>query len=323
MLTAEAQRPIISRVLKSGITDYMVKPFDPEDLRSKVMALVQRNAEEVVDARAPTGAGAEAIWQKQACSRRRQIVDVMVVDDMENVRRRLRGMLPKHVTLDGFTCAQSALASSREKSYRAIFIDTEMPDVDSLVLAQQMRQLHPHAAIAALAMRANAADQAKKLKEQGFGFVLYKPFTQDQLDDFVGRYLENQEYLVREDNLLKLAPTMVRAEQRERYFKRLDLLLAAALKEAACASYAEVIVDAGRIEIGGVPSQGDMLPSLLASAAAQASDYGMSLSVVGSDALRKVLAAYEETSGIPWFPTLQEARAPRPPQGEARALRAS
>ena len=304
LLTAESHRPTIASAMKLGIVDYVMKPFEPKELCRKVISVVQRNGcGEVVANSMPGGAAAAGIWKRRAPSRRK-FVDLMVIDDMENVCKRLRDLLPRRVTMNGFTCAQSALASTGEKAYRAVLIDTDIPDIDSVVLAQQMRQLQPNAVIAALAMRTSAGDQKRMLKEQGFEIVLYKPFTQDEVDDFLVQYLEGQELLTRDDNLLKLAPFVGKMERREGYFSGLSLLFPAALKEVACASHGEVIVD-----LRSVPTQGDLLPKLLASAAAQAKGLGMSMSAVGSGDIRKALASFEETKTIKCFDTVQEARA--------------
>jgi DNA-binding NtrC family response regulator len=304
MLTAESHRPTIAGAMKSGIADYVMKPFELKELCHKVISVLQRNGcGDVVANSMPGDAATADIW-KRAPSSRRQFVDLMVIDDMENVCKRLRGLLPGHVTMNGFTCVQSALANMSEKLYRAILIDTDIPGIDSVVLAQQMRQLQPDAAIAALAMHTNATDQTRELMEQGFGAVLYKPFAQDQVDHFLVQYLENQEYLVREDNVLRLAPFVGKnVEHPERYFSRLSRLIPAALKQVACASYGEIIVDLGSVTI-----EGEFLPKLLASVAAQTKEFGMSMSVVGSATIRKVLASVEETSSIKCFGTVEESR---------------
>jgi anti-anti-sigma regulatory factor len=155
-------------------------------------------------------------------------------------------------------------------------------------------------------MRTMSADEPTKLKEQGFEAVLYKPFTQDEVDDFLSQYFEKQEYLTRDDNLLKLAPFVGKPARRESYFNKLSLLFPAALKEVASASHGEVIVD-----LGSVPTQGDLLPRLLAAAAAQAKELEMSMLVVASREILKVLASYEETKVIRCVGTVQEARASR------------
>ncbi|HTP27407.1 MAG TPA: response regulator [Anaeromyxobacteraceae bacterium] len=308
MLTSESKRSIIAGAMKSGITDYILKPFKPEELRNKILSVLQGGGspEDVVSSDQPGGAPAAGVAQKGASQApgAKQFVDVMVVDDMENVHKRLRGMLPSHLTMHGLTSAQSALASAREKVYRVILIDTEIPDVNSTVLAQQIKVLQPHAAFVALALRTSSAEQTKELKDQGFTDVMYKPFTQDHVDDFLVLYFDNQEFLTNEDNLLKVAPFVGKPERLERYFSRLAQLFPAVLNKVAAACYEEVIVD-----LGSVPTQGDRLPKLLVSVAGGAKEIGMNLSVVGPGEIHKMLASFEETRAIKCFGTVQEARA--------------
>jgi len=307
MLTSESKRSIIAGAMKSGITDYILKPFKPEELRNKILSVLQGGGgqEEVVSSSMPGGAPAAGVAAGAAPAHdgAKQFVDVMVVDDMENVHKRLRGMLPNHLTMNGFTSAQSALASARERVYRVVLVDTDIPDVNSAVLSQQIKVLQPHAAFMALALRTNT-DQTKELKDQGFADVMYKPFTQDHVDDFLVQYFDNQEFLTSEDNLLKVAPFLGKPERLERYYGRLAQLFPAVLNKVASACYEEVIVD-----LAQVPSQGDRLPKLLVTVAGQAKEVGMSMSVVGTADVQKSLASFEETRGIRWFGSVQEARA--------------
>src|SRR5512133_1824088 len=179
MLTSEAKRSIVSGAMKLGISDYILKPFKPEELRTKVLAVLQGDGGvDAVTAPDPAivrsdpepAAGASAPQSSAG-----KFMDVLVVDDMENVQKKLRSMLPQHVSLAGFTSAQSALASCRERVYRVVLVDTEIPDVNSSVLAQQIRVLQPHAAMIALSLR-SANDVAKEAREQGFDAALCKPF---------------------------------------------------------------------------------------------------------------------------------------------------
>jgi DNA-binding response OmpR family regulator len=41
MLTSESKRSIVSGAMKLGIADYILKPFKPEELRTKVLAVLQ------------------------------------------------------------------------------------------------------------------------------------------------------------------------------------------------------------------------------------------------------------------------------------------
>ena len=233
----------------------------------------------------------------------KQFVDVFLVDDMENVHKRLRGMLPQHLSMNAFASAQSALSAARERVYRVVIIDTEIPDVSSAVLAQQIKVLQPHAAFVALALR-TSSDQTKELKDQGFADVLYKPFTQDHVDDFLVQYFDNQESLTSEDNVLRIAPFVGKPERLERYFGRLGQLFPNVLNKVASACYETVVVD-----VGSAPPQGERLAKLMITVASQARDMGMELSVIGTADTQRLLAGFEETKAIRYFSSVQEARA--------------
>jgi FixJ family two-component response regulator len=212
-------------------------------------------------------------------------------------------MLPQHVTVNAYTSAQSALAAARERVYRVVVVDTEIPDVNSNVLAGQIKVLQPHAAFVALALR-TSADQTKELRDQGFGDVLYKPFAQDSVDDFLVQYFDNQDFLSSEDNVLRVSAFNGRADRQERYFGRLAALFPEVLNRVAAACFESVIV-----ELAQAPAQGDRLPKLLLGVASQAKDMGMAMAVVGPAEVKKLLGGFEETRGIRVFATVQEARA--------------
>jgi DNA-binding NtrC family response regulator len=310
MLTSESKRSVVAGAMKSGITDYILKPFKPEELRSKILSVLQGGCgdDEVVTATSPGGAPAAgvAVAAPGPAPREggaKQFIDVFLVDDMENVHKRLRSMLPQHLTLNAFASAQSALSAARERVYRVVIIDTEIPDVSSAVLAQQIKVLQPHAAFVALALR-TAADQSKELKDQGFADVLYKPFTQDHVDDFLVQYFDNQESLTSDDNVLRVAPFVGKPERLERYFGRLGQLFPNVLNKVASACYETVVVD-----VGQAPPQGERLAKLMITVASQARDMGMELSVIGTQDTQKLLAGFEETKSIQFFSSLQEARA--------------
>jgi DNA-binding response OmpR family regulator len=315
MLTSESKRSVVAGAMKAGITDYILKPFKPEELRAKILTVLQGGGaddEDVVQASSPGGAPQAGFAPAAAApepagpaggASARQFVDVLLIDDMENVHKRLRTMLPQHLSMKSFTSAQSALAAAREGVYRVIIVDTDIPDVNSAVLAQQVKVLQPHAAFVALALR-TSSDQSKELKENGFSDVLYKPFSQDHIDDFLVQYFDNQESLTSEDNVLRIAPFVGKPERMERYFGRLGHLFPAVLNKVASACYETVVV-----ELGPTPAQADRLAKLLITVSGQAREMGMEMSVVGTSDTQKMLAQFEETKAIKFYGSVQEARA--------------
>jgi DNA-binding NtrC family response regulator len=307
MLTSESKRSVVAGVMKTGISDYILKPFKPEELRNKVLSVLQgeAGAEEVLAVSAeptPAPEPAAAAAAPQAAAGK-QFVDVLVVDDMENVHKKLRGMLPEHVSLNGVTSAQAALQSCRQKVFKIVLVDTEIPDVDSAVLAQQLKVLQPHAAFVALALR-TTNDVLSEVRAQGFAQVLFKPFSQDNVDDFLAQYFDNQDLLSADENVLKAAGFNGRPERVDRYFGRIGETFPQVLNKVAAACFEDIVLD-----LTASPAAGEKVLKFLLSAADQAKQVGMRLSVVGTPELQKLMNSYTETQELHFYGSVQEARA--------------
>jgi DNA-binding response OmpR family regulator len=300
MLTSEAKRTTVAGAMRLGISDYILKPFKPEELRAKVLSVLQ--GEPGSGAEAAAAAASEPSGPAGVTPAGR-FVDLLVVDDMDHVSKKLRGLIPPRLSLASFTSAQAALTACREKVFRVILVDTEIPDVDSAVLARQMRVLQPNAVVVALALK-TANDVAKEARDAGFDDVLYKPFKPENVDDFLLHYFENQEYLTVEDNVLRMAPFSGRSDRVDRFYGRIAALFPDALEKMAAACYDDVVLD-----VGAPPIEGDRLPKLVHEVASRAREFGMTLAVVGTADVQKVLAGYQETKDLRFFGSLQEARA--------------
>jgi DNA-binding response OmpR family regulator len=310
MLTSESKRSIVAGAMKQGITDYILKPFKPEELRAKVLSVLQgepAGLDSVVDAGpapAPSGGGAPepASPGLSAGPGGSRFVDILLIDDMENVHKKLRSLLPQHVTMAAFTSAQQALGACRDKVFKVVLVDTEIPDVNSSVLAQQIRVLQPHAASVALSLR-TANDAAGEVKDQGFDSVLFKPFRPETIDDFLLAYFDNQDFLSVDDNVLKIADFTGKADRVDRFYTRLHSVYGAALEKIAAACYDEAILD-----LGAPPGEADKLAKFVIAVTGKSKEFGMSLSVVGPETAKKALAGFEETKEVRFFPTVQAAR---------------
>jgi DNA-binding response OmpR family regulator len=304
MLTSESKRSIVAGAMKLGIDDYILKPFKPEELKAKMLSVIgAADADEDEDAVMASGAGqAPGGASAHTGEGARQFVDVMVVDDMENVGRKLRTMLPPHMTMASFTSAQAALAACREKTCRVIMVDSDLPDVASNVFTRQLRLLQQHAALLAMPLR-STNDVTKEMKDNGFDDLLFKPFNQDSIDDFLLKYFDNQEILICEDNLFKVGGFHGKEDRLATYFTRLEGLFGDALKKAASACYDEVIID-----LSQAPARQEKLPRLLLEFAEASKQNGIEIKLVGNADVKKILSAFTETRAIPLFQTVQEAR---------------
>jgi len=309
MLTSESKRSVVSGAMKLGLDDYILKPFKPEELRQKIVSALQKGGAAVNnDSPAPAPAPAPVVNAPARTAHVggevKQFVDVLVVDDMENVQKRLRALLHERVTLQGTTSAQAAVAMCRERVYRVILLDIDIPEVNSFTLAGQLRLLQPQAAVVALALRTTKEMIGELKKQQGFDEVLLKPFTSDGIEDFTLQFFDNQEVFQIEDNLLRLKPFIGKPERMDRYCQLLVRLVPPILLNLASACFDSAIID-----VTLAPLLVEKFPRVLPTLATQAEAVGLALAVVGPPGIERMLSEWDETKRLRCFSSVADARA--------------
>ena len=215
MLTSESKRSIVVEVMKLKIEDYILKPFKPEELRAKVVKALKvadpgpaqgasrpvgsagggaggHSSSDTAGRAAPAPAPMAALQEGLPLGAARLFGDILVVDDIENVSKRLRSLVPTHLSLFGVTNGQAGLALCRERAFRVVLIDRELPDMNSVALLRQIRVLQPSAACLALTLR-SASDLRQEVKDDGFDDVVYKPFTPEMMDEFLEQFFDASE----------------------------------------------------------------------------------------------------------------------------------
>lgn len=309
MLTSESKRSIVAGAVKLGIEDYILKPFKPDELRGKVMKALRMDgsapagaiaANPSLGAVSPSPGGGGGGGSNGPASR--QFIDILVVDDMENVHKKLRSMLPAHVSMNGCVSARDALQHCQERVYRVVVVDLVIPDVNSVALMNQLRALQPHAVMVALALR--SAGDAGDVKSQGFNDVVYKPFEPAAVDDFLSKHFEVDDVLSVDGNILACAAFSGKEDKLDRYFTRLRTLCHESLEKLASACYDDTIFD-----LSAVPLRNDKIVRLLMDSDKEAKKLGIALRLVGTPEIKKVLGAVMETAAMPFYATRAEAAA--------------
>lgn len=295
LLTAESGSSIIGPMLaEGGVFDYVIKPFKPEQLRGKVMDALKQAGHPVELSAAAKEAAKGAQGAKPAS-------DLLVIDDMENVAKKLHGMLPEQVKFDSAVDRQGATSLCREKSFRAVVLDVEMPDTDCAALLKDLRILQPEASFLALLMR-TATGAEEYASSKGFDGYIVKPFDPAQVEEFVSTYLIKQEVLEVQENVLR-ASSWGSSEGSEAFFKQLGGRAQTAIEEAAAACFEDVILDLERIP----PSQ--RTQKLLVRLAERSAELGISLRVVGGQELGKLMKQLVETASLGIYGSVDEAKA--------------
>ncbi len=309
MLTSESKRSVVAGALRLGIVEYILKPFKAEELRAKVQKVIRLDAPAAAPIGATTAAPAakadrsRAAGRQAAASAGKPFVDVLVIDDMENVQKKLRTLLPAHLSLDGATTANAALTLCREKVYRLVLLDTVIPEVNSVALMNQLRALQSHAMFLALMLR-TAGDAESEVKGQGYDGHLFKPFDAMSIEDLLVRFFDDQELVTLADNVLTACPYVGKDDRLDKYFSLMHEVTRVEIEKVAAACHDEVIV-----ELTQVPLRPDKMTRFLIDLRKQTSRVGIGLRVVGTPELKKLLKEFTDTSNIPFFASVTEAQA--------------
>jgi len=307
MLTSESKRSIVASLMKMGIEDYILKPFKPDELKAKIAKALKMAGpapgDEALVKEMASIVQAPSASDPKAGAGGKQFVDILCIDDMENVPKRLRTMIPEHVTLSTATSASAALAVCRERVFRIIMIDNDIPDVDSSSLMRQLRVMQPQAAFVSLSLRSVAKAQ-EEAREAGFVGVIFKPFDQAALEEFLLRYFDNQELIATSENVISITPFKGKENRLPGYFTQVTTLVTKAVEELAAACYAEVIVD-----ISQVPLLPEKTGRMVMQLAERTKKVGLEIRLVGTAEVQTNLKQLVETADLPVYPTVAEAKA--------------
>lgn len=302
MLTSESKKSIMVDVMKAGIEDYILKPFKPEELKAKVLKVLKLTGPVGAAVSAANSAAAASMPVARMDATGKQFIDILVIDDMENVHKKLKTLVPPHVTVGNAMSAAAALGLCREKVFRVVFVDTDIPDVNSAALMNQLRTLQQHAAFLALALR-TSNDVQKEYQALGFDDVIFKPFDKDSIDDFLIRYFNDQELVVAEENLVKIGAFTGKEDRIEKYFSRVTKLLEENIEKLAAACFDEVIVD-----LSNSPIKSDRTPRLVLDIKKEAGKRGIEVKLVAGAEVSVLLKKFDETAKLVICPSVNEAR---------------
>lgn len=301
MLTSESKRSIVAGAIKLGIEDYILKPFKPDELRSKVLKALRVDPSTAAARPAPasTSQGSSPLPATPAPAR--ETVDILLIDDMENVHKKLRSLLPAHVTMLASATARDALQACQDRAFRFVVIDLVIPDVNSVALMGQVRALQPEATMIALALR-SAGDVTAEVKGQGFADVMFKPFEAAAIEEFLTRQSGNDEVLSVNGNVLECAAFTGKEDKLDGYFTRLRAMCHESLEKLASACYDDTIID-----LSAVPVRNDKIVRWLMESDKEARKLGISLRLVGTPEIKRVVGAVNETAALPFFASRAEA----------------
>jgi two-component system cell cycle response regulator len=294
MLTSESKTSIVAALMKLGIQDYVLKPFKADELRAKVFKALKLPADYA--AQKSGGEAADAGEGK---------LSFLVIDDMENVHKKLRSMIPEQVALEVAMSVQDGLAVCRSKKFKVVLVDAEIQAGGPAALVKQLRLLQPNAGIWGMALR-SANNVNKEMRDFGFDDALLKPFTQDSIDALIEQYAAKNEtmFIVKED-LIEISSFPGKEDKLERYFSKLTADVKGVVQKLGEACFESTVIDITHMTL----LQPSRVAQFLVDTFKTAGDLGIAVRVVGSEELPVALRGFQETKDLRCFTSVAAARA--------------
>jgi DNA-binding response OmpR family regulator len=313
MLTSESKTSIVAALMKMGISDYILKPFKPDALKAKLLKALKLPPDYTApvgdggskpDTAAPSPSSPSPAIQGAALSASSK-VDLLVIDDIENVHKKLRSMIPSTLTVDGCLNATEGLALTRVRKYKLILIDSEIPDTNVASLLQQMKLLQPETVFLALALR-SSNNLLKEMRALGFNEVLTKPFSADEVDEMIDQHFAgNQELVIVQENLIRMTAFHGKLDRLDRHYSRMGDAVRSAVQKLGEACFDEAIVDATLLPV----SQGMETQLFILKMLEMSGQIGVSIRLVASAEVARALKGFQETKDVRCHISLDEARA--------------
>ena len=301
MLTSESKRSIVAGAMQLGIEDYMLKPFKPEELKTKVFKALRMAENAAVSSNASVGEAPAPAPSAQSAAGK-GFVDILIVDDMENVHKKFRQAVPSHITMNGCVSAREAMSQCQERVFRMVLVDLVIPDVNSVALMNQLRALQPHAAFVALVLR-TSTDPRAEITAQGFSDYLFKPFDAEASSELLNKYFDHANVLEVDGNVMAATAFVGKEDKIERYYAKLKTALKEATEKLAAACFDEAIFD-----MRTMPLRGERTIRLLIEGEKDARKFGVQLRLVGNGEVSALLSKVVETAELPFFESLDHAR---------------
>ena len=293
MLTSESKKSTMVEVMRLGIEDYVLKPFKAEEIQAKVKKIMG-----ISDA----GGNGKRPAAKAKSSGDRKDADILVVDDMVNVEKKFRKLVPERLTVHGALDQPGAIAQCRKHVYRLVLVDTDIPDTDSKALMSQLRMLESKTAFVALCMRTRN-DAERWAKDRGYDDALYKPFSADSVSSLLMRYFDDPNLVVANDNLVRIGSFDGPESGIEKYYSRVVAMLTSALEQMAAACFDEAILD-----ITDIPLSQERTPRFVMDVRRKSNKFGLELRIVGTAEGQRILQQFTDTGSVPFFCSVAEAR---------------
>lgn len=232
LLTGEVRTSVIGELMGYGISNYIVKPVPPHELVAKATLMLKEilNTTESDETKTELRALAELGLQ------------VLLVDDMESVEESLQEYLPVGVMLRAARTRDAAVEQIHLEPWDFVFVDMEIPQVDTVELALSLKSQCGTARVIGLFLRdaAYAKDDARRYGLDGY---VYKPFDNKEMRILLSDHRrEGQRLVLVDGNVMNFAEFPEDPEEHDDHLSRVLVVAQEKCRLVAAGCYSDLVL---------------------------------------------------------------------------------
>ena len=275
LVTGEVRTSVIGDLMMDGISNYIVKPVPPNELLAKATLVL----EEIRLSNKGKGESGDDSTTEDVALR------VLLVDDMKPVEESLSEHLADEVTLCGVYTRDAALDRARLEDWDLLLVDMEMPDIDAVALALELKKECPGSRVIGMFLR-DVAQARLDARRYGLDGFIYKPFDATEVASLmVDNGRDAADVVTVDGNTLALNQFPEESEQHDQHITRVLLRAQEECRALAAACYPQMVLDLS------VSPPADCLPRILDALKVHCEGLGLTLvgDAAGSSELQSIL----------------------------------
>lgn len=278
LITSITQSAVIANCMKHGVTEFIVKPINQEELFAKVSYVLGDSAAD---------AGPELRTSALFVGR-------------ERVAEEFRKMVPETTELQWCSGRRNAEKTCADQRFDQIVLGSIHPPTDVLPLLKHLRAAQPTGSIHVVYLRSELNPGTRCMSE-GFDGFLLKPLSKAQVGGIFDKDPEIQKMVDLEDYVIELAPPQPGGVLETLYFDPMPELMHKAVHQVADAEFDCVVFNL---------TQGPLCERLIKAILLplkEAEGRGLEPRIVGPVAIDPILKADKEGSRYCVHRTVSEA----------------
>jgi two-component system cell cycle response regulator len=294
MLTAVAHKDLVVEIIKLGVRDYIVKPFDRKELQRKVNRVLR--LWEGDGPPLPAAAAAESVPFDRP--------KVLVIDDSANVLQSVIQALKGTCEVRTASNGPDGVAIAAEQRPDMILVDLAMPRMGGIEILRRLRSSpNPSGAVIIGLSIQTAIEEHAAAREAGYDGILTKPFTADELRALLPSPAGPSHFLTLQADVHVLSVPDRGDARLSPFLQFIASDSKARVRSMAEQAFSKLVIDLSKVS----ELDPDLLPELTALASeAQALKIRVRF-VTPAPSAQPALARHEAARSLPMAPTLEAA----------------